>query len=119
MTFTLWKRLIANINETVQLFALLGFLSITLGIAVREDLRVTFEFALVGIAIASTIVLLLHEKRDEAATAVWFGAVALILVSCDLTELVGKVLCIAFGFFCLWLTWYIAPVPNNKRMPGQ
>lgn len=111
MVLALRQRLVADIAETVKLFAILGFLFSTLGIALREDLRVTFEFALVGIALASTIVLLVHEKKDEAATAIWFGAVASILVSCDLTEWIGRALCILFGFFCLWLTWYIKPVP--------
>lgn len=110
MALALRQRLITNIVEATQLFALLGFLFSTLGILVREDLRITFEFALVGIALASTIVLLIHGKRDDAATAVWFGAVALLLVSCDLTEWVGRGICISFALFCLWLQWQIKPV---------
>lgn len=119
MTFVLRPRLVTDIVATVQLFAILGFVFSTVGIYVREDLRVTFEFALVGIAVASTIVLLLHNKREGAATAIWLSAAALILVSCDLTEIVGRVLCILFGIFCLWLMWYIKPAPAEEAAPGQ
>jgi hypothetical protein len=115
IVLALRQRFVADIGETVKIFAILGFLFSTLGIAVREDLRVTFEFALVGIALASTIVLLVHNKKEEAATAIWFGAVASILVSGDVIEMVGRVLLILFGFFCLWLMWYIKPIPAENH----
>ena len=119
MVLALRQRLVADIAETVKLFAILGFLFSTLGIAVREDLRVIFEFALVGIALASTIVLLVHQKKEEAATAIWFGASAAFLVSCDVTEPVGRVLLILFGLFCLWLMWYIKPWPEGGQSCEQ
>lgn len=119
MVLALRQRLVADIVETAKLFAVLGFLFIVLGVAVSEHLRVTFELALVGIAVASAIVLLAHNKRDEAATAVWFGAVSSFLVSCDVTELVGRMLLILFGLFCLWLMWYIKSLPEGGQSCEQ
>lgn len=109
MVLTLRKWLVADITKTVKFFAILGFLFSTFGIVFREDLRVTFEFLLVGIALLSTIVLLAHQKREEATTAIWFSATALFFVSCDVTEVTNRIFLIMFGFFCLWLMRYIKP----------
>lgn len=107
-------KLVQDISVTVQAFALLGLVFSVVGIAVAPQLRVTMEFCLLGVCLVSAVVLLTNELRHEAGTAVWFGAVVSGLISCDLADVIGKILMIVFLFVCLRLMWYVTPTPKPE-----
>jgi len=77
------------------------------------------EFGLLAICIIATIVLLLHNRRYEAGNAIWCGAIASALVSCDLSDALGQIMMIGFASMCLWLMWYMTPHLSEEPMGGR
>lgn len=104
-------KLVQDIALAVQVFALLGFAFITIGIAVAPQLRIAMEFCLLGVCFVSAVVLLANNLRHEAGTAVWCGAVVSVLLACDIADVTSKLLMFNFTFVCLWLIWYVTPTP--------